>query len=243
MKKIIVINQARMTSTRLPGKVLKTLHDGKALLQLQIERLRQSKLIDDIVIATTTNSQDDLIEGVATQLGVRFFRGSELNVLERYYLASKQNPSEFVIRITSDCPFIDPGIIDESIGQYLTSGADYGSNSEAYPNGMNVEIFRASMIDEAYLNSEKEYEREHVTPYFYTHPEKYRLMQVKSKTIYPRYRLTVDTPEDLKLIQAIYRKVFEKGNMFNLDDICDVMKTDPSLESINSHIVQKKFNE
>ena len=244
MKKNVVINQARMTSSRLPGKILKKLHDGKTLLHLQIERLKKSKKIDDIIIATTCNREDDVVEELAKSMNVKFFRGSEANVLARYYFASKANPSQYVIRVTSDCPFIDPEILDRSIEKYIESGADYGSNSEFYPNGMNVEIFRSKMLDDAHHNASKAYEREHVTPYFYTHPEKYTAYSITSEVEYPRYRLTVDTPEDFSLIREVYKNVsLITGNDFSLNDICSFLKAHPELVKINQNIVQKKYDD
>ena len=244
MKRIIVIIQARMTSSRLPGKILKYLHDGKSLLQLQIERLKKSKNVEDIVIATTCNLEDDPVAELAISMKVKFFRGSEDNVLERYYLASKENPSLYVVRVTSDCPFIDPEVLDRSIEKYIESGADYGSNSEFYPNGMNVEIFRAEMLDDAYRNVSEAYETEHVTPYFYTHPEKYKVYAITSETEYPRYRLTVDTVDDFRLVLEVYKKLSQiKGIDFSLDDICDLLETEPALVEINQHVLQKKYDD
>lgn len=237
-----VINQARMTSTRLPGKVLKTVFN-KPLLQYQIERLKRSKHMHNLVIATTTNQTDLPIVELCEKLKVDCFRGSELDVLERYYLAHRQFPSTHVVRITSDCPLHDPLILDRCIEQYLLGKFDYLSNSEAYPNGMNVEIFSSQMLSEAYSKGQKPFEREHVTPYFYTHPELFSIGQVASDKVYPKYRLTVDTPEDFKLIEILLQRLIPVKPQFTLDDICQEFDKDPELEKINKDIRQKKFDE
>lgn len=238
----VVISQARMTSTRLPGKVLRTVL-GKSLLEYQIERVRRARRISKLVIATTTNSQDEPIVALCENLKVSCFRGSELDVLSRYHGASQGNPSRHVIRITSDCPLLDPAVLDLAIEQYLDSRADYVSNSEAYPNGMNVEIFRREMLDEAFHQAQLPYEREHVTPYFYTHPEKFVWRQVQAPRSYPKYRLTVDTPEDFELVKALIERLAPRQREFTLEDICHEMEIDPGLAEINQHVRQKKFNE
>lgn len=243
MEKFLVITQARMTSTRLPGKVLMHVGDGVKLLELHLLRLKKSKLIKDIVVATTVNEIDNEIIELCKKMEIKYFRGSELNVLERFHEASKLSDCEYIIRVTSDCPFIDPQVLDESIVQYLESGADYGSNSEDYPNGMNVEIFTKAMLNEAFSCAKENYEREHVTPYFYTNKDKFKLMQVRSVEKYPKYRLTVDTKEDLELIREIYKNLNENPIDFNLRDICNVISLKPNLVEINKHIRQKLFNE
>ncbi|PIS10723.1 MAG: acylneuraminate cytidylyltransferase [Bdellovibrio sp. CG10_big_fil_rev_8_21_14_0_10_47_8] len=241
-KTFTVINQARMTSTRLPGKVLKPVL-GKPLLEYQIERIRRSRHLHDLVIATTVNAEDQAIVALCERLNVHVFRGSEMDVLGRYYQAHLKYPSTHIIRVTSDCPLHDPQILDHCIEQYLDSGMNYMSNSEAYPNGMNVEIFSAEMLAEANNQGLKPYEREHVTPYFYTHPELFRLGQVRSEQVYPKYRLTVDTPEDFQLIQTLIERLWPVKPNFDLADICHEFDKDPSLNQINSHIEQKKYNE
>lgn len=238
----LVVSQARMTSTRLPGKVLLQVL-GKSLLQYQIERVRSAKLPTRLVIATTKNKEDDPILELCERLKVDVVRGSEQDVLSRYWLASERFPTSHVVRITSDCPLIDPRVLDSSIHKYMDGSVDYLSNSEAYPNGMNVEIFSREMLREAFEKGQLPYEKEHVTPYFYTHPELFKLGQMTSARKYPRHRLTVDTPADFELIKTLIERLSLKNPDFNLDDICEEMERDPSLSEINAHIVQKKYNE
>lgn len=233
-----------MTSTRLPGKVLKTVL-GRPLLEIQIERLKRSKKIQNIIIATTINPEDAAIVELCKKLKVDFYRGSEMDVLDRYYQASLLKPTSHVIRVTSDCPLIDPAVLDLTIEQFEKSGADYFSNSEAYPIGMNAEIFSSLMLAEAHTKGLIPYEREHVTPYFYTHPELFKLGQavVSSARTYPKYRLTVDTPEDFALIKALLEGLMPTNKNFSIDDICDFLAAHPDLADINSHVRQKKFTE
>lgn len=238
----LVINQARMTSTRLPGKVLLPVL-GKSLLQFQVERIRRSKKIRGLIIATTVNEADQPIVDFCKQNKVSYFRGSELDVLGRYWGASQTDPTSHCIRITSDCPLLDPHVLDLAIEQYLKTDVDYMSNSEAFPNGMNVEIFRTAMLKEAFEQGQLPYEREHVTPYFYTRPEKFKLAQVQIPEPYPKYRLTVDTPEDYLLIKTLLERLYPQKPEFTLDDICKEMKKSPELAEINSHIRQKSYNE
>lgn len=238
----LVISQARMTSSRLPGKVLKEIF-GKSLMEFHTERILRSKKISKLVIATTINKQDDPIVDFCNKMKIDNHRGSELDVLSRYWEVSQLYKSRYCIRVTSDCPLIDPKVIDLTINQFLGSGCDYFSNSECFPNGMNVEIFSSEMLNEAYCKGLKPYEREHVTPYFYTNPEKFKLGQVKLKKPYPKYRLTVDTLEDFALIKEIIERIWVNNKEFDLDNICALLKKQPELLNINQHIIQKKFNE
>lgn len=243
VKEVVIISQARMTSSRLPGKVLMKIDDSISLLELHIMRLKRSKLVKDIIVATTVNQADDEIVLLAKKLGVKYYRGSELNVLERYYGASKVVDAEIFARVTSDCPFIDPEIIDESILQYKSSAADYGSNSEDFPNGMNVELFRRDMLKEAFENATKNYELEHVTPYFYTNKDKFSLMQVRSQRTYPKYRLTVDTSEDLNLVREVLKNLKNVDYYFTLSQICELLKSKPELIEINKNVRQKLYTD
>jgi len=240
--KFAAIIQARMTSQRLPGKVLLEVM-GKSLLRHQIERLRRAKYLDQIIVATTLNSTDAPIVKQCDELGVCVFRGSEKDVLDRYYRAHQAFPSEFILRITSDCPLIDPEIVDHCIKQYSTDDAAYLSNSLHYPNGMNVEIFNSSMLHEAHEKGVKPYEREHVTPYFYEPLGKFKIHHVRDSNSYPKYRLTVDTPEDFELIETLLQRLLPNKPNFNLRDICFEFAKDSQLAEINGHIHQKHFTD
>ena len=180
--KTVVIVQARMTSTRLPGKVLKEVM-GKSLLEYQIERLQRAKLADGIVIATTSNDTDQPIVELCERLDVACFRGSEHDVLARYHDAATLHQANTVVRVTSDCPLIDPAVIDQLICFYLehVEEYDYVTNclKRTYPRGMDVEVFSFRVLHEAFMEAVEQEEREHVTPFIYHHPERYRLANIE----------------------------------------------------------------
>ncbi|NLX01599.1 MAG: NTP transferase domain-containing protein, partial [Syntrophomonadaceae bacterium] len=166
--KTVIIDQARMTSTRLPGKVMKEVL-GKPLLEYQIERLKRTNEADELVIATTTNNTDQPIVEICKRLGVAYYRGSEEDVLSRYYEAATKFGADVVVRVTSDCPLIDPTVVDKVIKHYKDNWDkyDYVSNTltRTYPRGMDTEVFSYKVLQEVYYNAQEQPEREHVTPY------------------------------------------------------------------------------
>lgn len=243
--KTVAIIQARMGSTRLPGKVMKKLH-GKTILSHVVERVKQSNWIDDIVIATTNKAEDDSIEKEAIACGIRIYRGSETNVLERYFYAAKKNNADTIVRITSDCPLIDPSVIDEIISFYqkqsyilLTNAGNESHRS--YPRGLDTEVFSFEALQDAFTHANREYQQEHVTPYLYENNQ--NIYYFKNNIDYSGYRLTLDTIEDFKLIEAIYQRLYNGKHDFYLDDIVHLLKQNPELITINKHIEQKKINE
>lgn len=241
----VAIVQARMASTRLPGKVLKIVK-RKPLLEHLIDRLRFSKHIDKIVIATSVSKKDDAIEKLGKKLGVECFRGSENDVLDRYYQAAVEYDADVIVRITADCPVIDPVIVDKMINSYKKrlSEYDYFSNvfpKRTYPRGLDVEMFTFDALKEAWKNAVKKPDREHVTPYIYMHPEKFRIFNYKDKRDFSMYRWTVDTSEDLKLIREIYNALYRKGKLFKYDEILSMIKGKPELIKINETVKQKEY--
>lgn len=242
--KVVAIIQARMGSTRLPGKVMMDLC-GKTVLEHVITRVKQAKEIDEIVIATTTKLEDKIIATGAERLGVKVFRGSEEDVLSRYYYAAKENNADVIIRITSDCPLIDPEIIDEMVYKfknlYKDNEVDYLSNTleRTFPRGLDVEVFSYKVLAEAFINAEKKYHKEHVTPYIYENPEKFNLVGYSSDTDYSYHRWTLDTPEDFELITKTYNALYDGKHEFYLDDIIALFEKIPELFNINVHVEQK----
>ena len=215
--KIAAIIQTRTSSTRLPGKVLKELpyNSGITCLEQVIRRLKKSKKIDDIVIATTEDKEDNEIVDIAKKEDVKYFRGSKENVLSRYYFAAKKNNIDVVVRITSDCPCIDVDITDLTIDAHINKVADYTSNSltRTYPHGLDVEVFNFNALEEAYKNATKYYEKEHVTPYIYKNPQKFKINIVKApKELYASdIRITLDTEEDYALLCAVFDYLYPKN--------------------------------
>ncbi|GAF77129.1 unnamed protein product [marine sediment metagenome] len=239
--KISAVIQARTGSTRLPGKVMLTIKD-KPILQYVIERLKQSKLIDDLIIATTISRKDDIIEQFSKDNGILFFRGSEEDVLDRYYRASVFYGVDIIVRVTSDCPFVDSAIMDNFINVYQSNNVDYVSSydeKETYPRGIIAEVFSFTALEEAHRNARKQYQREHVTPYLYKNPSKFKLINIeaKGKIKRPDIRLTLDTPEDFELIKKIIQHFDDVK--FRLDDIIDFLNENPHLLEINKNIKQK----
>ena len=241
--KIVIILHARMTSTRLPGKVLYEVM-GKPLLEYQIERLLRVRLVDEIVIATTTNDSDQPIVELCQRLGVAHYRGSEEDVLSRYYEAATEFEADVIIRVTSDCPLIDPGIMDEVIGLYIDNREkyDYVSNTleRTYPRGLDTEVFSMAALEKAHREARKKPEREHVTLFMYRQPEQFRLANSSSTKDYSQHRWTVDTPEDFKLIKLILKELFPINSRFTWLDVLYVLNKHPEWVEINAAIQQKK---
>jgi len=242
--KIGAVIQARMGSTRLSGKVMKNL-EGKTVLDHVIERVKQSKLIDEIIVATTTDDRDSVIELEALRRGVKAFRGSEDDVLSRYYYAAKENDLDIVIRITSDCPLIDSKVLDEIIQCYLKSDYEIVSNASSdlsnrtYPRGLDTEIFSFEILENTFNKAKEKYQREHVTPYIYE--QSGHVFYYKNSIDYSKYRWTLDTAEDFKLISIIYKNLYHGKHDFYLSEIIELFEKNMELYDINAHVEQKKI--
>ena len=242
-KRVVAIIQARMGSTRLPGKIFKDVA-GKPLLWHIIERVRLSQQIDKIIIATTTLDEDDQLENFARENSLPCYRGEKEDVLARYYGAATQfEKAEIIARICGDDPLIDPVVIDKVIEEHLNSGADYTYNNRigAYPLGIATEIFNYDALEKAHKEAKQDYEREHVTPYIYSHPEIFKLKSVEAikKLRRPDLRLTVDTEEDLRLIREIFKHLYREGQIFYTEEVIDFLDSHPKLIAINAHVRQK----
>jgi len=247
--KIGIIIQARMGSTRLPGKVLTPVINEDSMLEAVVNRLKATKTT--IIIATSDKPGDDPIEKLCGEHQINCFRGSENNVLERFYLAAKQFDLDIIVRITGDCPLIDPAVVMKTINEFLINDekVDYASNvmERTYPRGLDTEVFSFNALKIAHQNATKADEREHVTSYLYTHPDLFKLKSVTHQNHANRdlsiFRLTVDTQEDLDLIRHIYTELHkDQPNDFyqaSLDKIINVLDQHPEWTSINSHINQK----
>lgn len=240
----LLIVQARMTSTRLPGKVLLPLA-GEPMLTRLVERLRRVQRADGIVIATTTNATDDPIAALCSQLGMPCHRGSEHDVLSRYADAARLHGANTVVRITSDCPLIDPALIDQVIAAYEEGGSDYVSNMlpPTWPYGMAVEVFSAAALAQAHAEATQAAEREHVTPFIYWHPERYRLRNVASPVDLSQHRWTVDTPEDYALVGRLFDHLMPNHPQFTQADVLALLDQHPDWIAINQHIQQKPATE
>jgi spore coat polysaccharide biosynthesis protein SpsF len=236
----LIIVQARMTSTRLPGKVLLPLA-GEPMLTRLVERLRRVQHADGIVVATTNNAADDPIAALCAQLGVPCHRGSEHDVLSRYADAARLHGADTVVRITSDCPLIDPALIDRVIAVYEEGDSDYVSNMlpPTWPYGMAVEVFGAAALAQAHAEATQAAEREHVTPFLYWHPERYRLRNVASPVDLSQHRWTVDTPEDYELVSRLFEHLMPTHPHFTQADVLALLEQHPAWIALNQHIQQK----
>ncbi|OLN24030.1 acylneuraminate cytidylyltransferase [Domibacillus antri] len=238
------IIQARMGSTRLPGKILKQVN-GKTLLEYQTERVKQSNEIDQIIIATTVKESDEPIVDFCDAHGIACYRGSEEDVLSRYYEAAQQFEADIIVRLTSDCPIIDPAVMDRVVRYYKDHQPqyDYVSNTieRTYPRGMDTEVFSYEVLKTAYEQAVFPRDREHVTAYLYTNPEQFRIGRVKQNQDYSNYRWTVDTVEDFELIKLILNELYQPDRLFSLTDVIALLEKYPQWNQINEHIEQKKL--
>ncbi|QKE72321.1 glycosyltransferase family protein [Arthrobacter citreus] len=243
--KVVAIIQARMGSTRLPGKVLlKVLN--KPLLAYQIERVKRAKLIDEIIVATTTNEIDLEIVNFCEFMSISCYRGSEDDVLSRYFEAASLYNADLIVRLTSDCPLIDPTIIDTVINEFILNmhHIDYASNTvqRSFPIGMDIEVMSFSLLKTINQLQLPESYREHVTPFIYR-SQKYTNRQIVQKVNKSHIRLTVDTPEDFKLISTIIEEIYPINPFFTLQDLYNLFERKPELLTINYHIKQKQIEE
>ncbi len=246
--KIGAIIQARTSSTRLPKKVFKELPygSGTTVLQQIIKRLKKSIKIDDVVVATTTEVEDDNIAKVAQNENVKWFRGSKENVLDRYYSTAKESNLDIIVRITSDCPCIDPQIVDLIVEKHLKTNADYTSNTlkRTFPHGLDAEVLNFKTLEIAHKKANQDFEREHVTPFIYkTRPDLFKitLVEAPKKLNYPDIRITLDTEEDYALLSSVFDYLYPENEFFGIKDIINLFSRKPWLRLINKKVMQKKI--
>ncbi|MEW6108853.1 MAG: glycosyltransferase family protein [Nitrospirota bacterium] len=245
--KIGAVIQARLSSERFPGKVLKPLPYNSAISVLEqvISRTMRAQRLHEIVVATTTDVPDLGICEVADRTGVRWYRGSRENVLERYYQASKESGLDIIVRITADCPCADPSIIDRLIELHMDSGADYTSNCKerTFPHGLDAEVISFNALRRAHQEAKEDFELEHVTPYIYrTNPGGFRIRDLKAdeELNAPDIRITLDTREDYTLLCAVFDFLYTENNVFSARDIVALFRKKPWLGMINEKVMQKK---
>lgn len=260
-KKIVAIVQARYASSRLPGKVLLPIA-GEPMLVRVVERARRAALLDQIVVATTTDRADDPLVELCTQRGYAYTRGSMFDVLDRYYQSALQVQADVIVRITADCPLIDPLEIDRTVSAFLQSGADFAANrlpppwKRTFPIGLDTEVCSFSALEEAYREARQPYEREHVMPYLYMNSTifdsrafdrfpagdlpkgQFKVLYVNYEVDYGDVRLTVDTAEDLALINEIFAR-FNGRDDFGWLDVIDLLEREPQLRILNANVAHK----
>ena len=229
------IIQARMGSSRLPGKIMKKINGDTPMLKFQLDQLEFSKNIDQIIIATTTLEPDNLIVDFCKKNNLECFRGESKDVLDRYYRCAKKFKLSIIVRITSDNPLIDPTIVDHVISRFIDSDYDYMSTEvKKSPLGFAVEVFTFKSIKKAWEEAKLPSEHEHVTPYFYNNPDKFKIESVSQEKDLSHIRCTVDTEYDFKLIEKIISKI--ETRPIHLDHVLDLFSKDTNLLEINKHV-------
>lgn len=236
----LLIIQARTGSSRMPDKVLKELC-GKPMLQHVIERTMQSKYVDRVMVATTIEKADERVEILCRKIGVECYRGNENDVLDRYYQASLRYMPRNVVRITADCPLIDPVVIDKIIDIHAKGKYDYTSNTlvETYPDGLDVEVFKFTALREAWEKANLASEREHVTPYIKFKGEFRRFSVERSPSLADK-RWTVDTEIDFAVITQIYNALFEQGRIFLMEDVLAFLEMNHQIEQLNKDFIRNE---
>lgn len=229
-----------MGSTRLPGKVLLPIA-GRPMLSYQLERLRRCRSVDRIIVATSGKPADEEIVAFCEQESTEVLCGPEHDVLERYALAAQATGAEMVVRVTADCPLLDPALIDEAVQVFSCGEYDYLSNMRppTWPYGMAVEVMTRRALDEAAAEAQAPPEREHVTPFLYWRPERYRMRTITREPDLSAHRWTVDTPEDFKLVSHILRELYPMRPAFTVDDVLALLDQHPDWVDINRHVHQQ----
>ena len=233
---ILAILQARVSSTRLPGKVLKNIINKPMLLR-QIERIRRTKLIDKLIVATSLDLTDNPIERLCKENDIAYYRGSLDDVLDRFYQAAKLFNADHIVRLTGDCPLADPLLIDEVISYHLQGGYDYSSNTlePTFPDGLDIEVFKFGCLKAVWLEARLPSQREHVTPFIYQQPDRFKIGSFKNIADLSGFRLTVDEPADFELISIIYNSLYSKNPKFTTNDILAFLDSRPDLKTMNTH--------
>lgn len=234
--KFLGILQARSSSSRLPGKVSKPIL-GKAMLLRQIDRLKRCQELDQLVVATSNHESDDTLVEMCERNAIAYYRGSLNNVLDRFYMTYKHFGATDIVRLTGDCPLADAKVIDHVINQHKGLGAAYTSNTirPTYPDGLDVEVFKAESLEKAWNEATLASEKEHVTPYIVKHPELFSQHNVENSSDMSALRWTVDTPEDFEFVLRIYEALMSKRPNFTMDDVLELLKKHPELKDLNAN--------
>lgn len=232
---ILTLLQARISSSRLPGKVLKPIL-GEPMLFRQIERIRRARAFDKLLLATSGDSSDDPLAAMCASHGVACFRGSLHDVLDRFYSAARQQMPQHVVRLTGDCPLADPELIDKVIAFHLDGDFDYSSNTlePTFPDGLDVEVFRFSCLETAWKVATLPSQREHVTPFMHQQPDLFRLGSFKQVKDLSGLRWTVDEPEDFELVKRIYEELYPVRQDFTTSDILALLEKKRTFTAINA---------
>ena len=245
--RIVAIVQARMGSSRLPGKVLKDIA-GQPMLAWVVDRARLAESVTEVVVATTTDPADDAIETFCRERDDFVFRGSVFDVLDRFYQAARQFQADVIVRLTADCPLIDPIVIDRTVAALLQSGADFTANrlpppwKRTYPIGLDTEVATFTALERAWREARLPHEREHVMPYLYEEPDRFKILVVDAHQDYGQMRWTVDTPEDLEAVRKIF-ELFGDRKDFGWLEVLELVDAHPELGQLNMDVRHKAFDD
>lgn len=236
--KVVAIIQARTGSTRLPGKVLLDLA-GQPVLSHVVQRVRRAARVDQVVVATTARPEDRAVVRLAQREGAAVFCGSEDDVLDRTYQAARRFQADVVVRVTADCPLIDPAIVDQTIARFQAADGpwDYVATDNSFPDGLDTEVFSVEALTCAWRKARMASEREHVTPFLYKHPERFRTLRIACQEDLSQCRWTLDESEDLEFLRALLREAEQRGTALrHLKDVRALLRQKPDLQRINAHI-------
>jgi len=239
--KVIAILQARCNSSRLPNKVLLPILD-KPMIQWQIERLSKSKNIDKLIVATSAENSDLPLVELCDDIGIPVYRGSLNNVLERFYQVAIHNEPELIVRLTGDCPLIDPLIVDDVIEFMKSGNFDYVSNSiePSYPDGLDVEVLSFNTLKNIYANANNSSEKEHVTLHVANNRDKFKVGIYRNSIDLSHHRWTVDEPSDFKLVTAIFEGLDHLKGNFLMKDVLHFLEKNPELQRMNNNIIRNE---
>ncbi|TLX79092.1 MAG: spore coat biosynthesis protein F [Thaumarchaeota archaeon] len=245
--KVVATIEARMTSSRLSGKSMKSIL-GKPMLQLLIERVKNCKKIDAIVVATTENATDDIIEELSKKMSVNCFRGSENDVLDRVLKAAKSVKGDIIVELWGDSPLVDPILIDEIVEYHLENNYDCVGTTlpnfkKTFPLGLSVLIFPTKILDEVDKITQKPEDRENVSNYIYEHPEKYKIapMQCPDELNFPNLRFTVDEESDFELVKTVFENLYPTNNNFRASDVIKFLNSNLQVRNLNKHVIQRRL--
>ena len=246
-ERVVAIIQGRMSSSRLPGKILLDI-DGQPMLMHVVERVRMAKTVNEVIVATTTDPSDAPVAELCEQRGIPCERGSLFDVLDRFYQAARAHQADVIVRITADCPLVDPWVIDRVVQAYYDTKADFAANrlpppwKRTYPIGLDVEVCSLTALERAWQEAKEPHEREHVMPYLYETPGRFHVHVVNAEADFGHLRWTVDTPEDLQAVRGLY-DLLDGRRDCTWQEILAIWQAHPELEGINRGVTHKKFDD
>ncbi len=245
--RVVAIIQARMASSRLPGKVLAEI-GGEPMLMHVVRRARRAQTVHEVVVATTVDPSDDPVAALCAERGVQFTRGHPTDVLDRYYQAAREFGAEVIVRLTADCPLLDPNLVDETVRAFLRADppVDFAANripgDRTYPIGLDTEVCSFAALEDAWQHADRPYQREHVMPYLYEVPGRFRVLHLKHSRDLGNLRWAVDTPQDLEFVRQVFARLGGRSD-FTWLDVLALVEREPELSRINAGVKHKTYTD